>query len=123
MWHLGVFAYVINAPLPASQLSRGAVRSCAVHGRADETAPSVAIITGGSGGIGLATAHRLASNGHDLVLGYGSNDDAAQDARVELETAHAVRVRTVKGDLTQEESREATITAIFSAVDNELGSL
>lgn len=85
------------------------------------TSPSVAIVTGGSGGIGLATARRLAASGSDLVLAYGSNDEAAASAREELESEYGVRVRTVGGDLTQTESREATVAAIFKVVDDELG--
>ncbi len=48
---------------------------------------------------GAATAHRLAADGHDLVLGYASDDDAAES------TARAVRehgsdVNLVRADLT-----------------------
>ena len=84
------------APLPRDGRAR---RAAAVHCSAE--AASVAIITGGSGGIGLATAHRLAAKGFDCVLAYGSNDEQAASARSELEAAHGVRVRTVRGDLTQ----------------------
>ena len=51
---------------------------------------------------------RLAAKGFDCVLAYGSNDEQAASARSELEAAHGVRVRTVRGDLTQDESRSAT---------------
>ena len=103
------------APLPRDGRAR---RAAAVHCSAE--AATVAIITGGSGGIGLATAHRLAAKGFDCVLAYGSNDEQAASARSELEAAHGVRVRTVRGDLTQDESRVATVAEVFRLVDEEL---
>ena len=104
------------APLPRA----GRARRAAVHCSAEAEAATVAIITGGSGGIGLATAHRLAEKGFDCVLAYGSNDEQAASARSELEAAHDVRVRTVRGDLTQDESRTATVAEVFRVVDEEL---
>lgn len=80
-----------------------------------------AIITGGTGGIGLDTARLLAAKGADLVLAYGSDDARAADAVKELEADHGVRARVVKGDLTQDETRDATIDQIFRIVDDEFG--
>ena len=40
----------------------------------------VTIITGGTRGIGAATAVRLARAGHDLALAYRQDEDAAQRA-------------------------------------------
>lgn len=81
----------------------------------------VAIVTGGTGGIGLATARMLAARGSDLVLAYGSDEARAAAAVEELQSAHGVRVRAVGGDLTTDSGRDAVVAAVFKAVDDELG--
>jgi 3-oxoacyl-[acyl-carrier protein] reductase len=40
-------------------------------------ATTVALVTGGSGGIGAATCRALAAAGHTVLVGYGGNADAA----------------------------------------------
>lgn len=83
----------------------------------DDVPPPVAVVTGGSGGIGLACCHRLAQHGSSIVIAYGKNDALAASACDELRDEHGVEVRAVRGDLTADASRTATVGAIFDEVD------
>ncbi|KAK9917073.1 hypothetical protein WJX75_000593 [Coccomyxa subellipsoidea] len=72
----------------------------------------VAVVTGGTRGIGYGISSVLASQQYSLVLGYNSNYDAAKQAKEELETQYGVKVVTVPGDI----SVPATVIALFQAV-------
>ncbi|MFG2052446.1 SDR family oxidoreductase [Micromonospora sp. NPDC048930] len=48
---------------------------------------SVTVITGGSRGIGAATARRLAAAGHDVAIGYRRDHDAAQAVLADVRAA------------------------------------
>jgi NAD(P)-dependent dehydrogenase (short-subunit alcohol dehydrogenase family) len=76
---------------------------------------AVAVITGGSRGIGAATAPLLAAQGLDVCLSYRTEADAAAEVVAACE-AFAVRATAVRADMTS----EADLLALFAAAD-ELG--
>ena len=72
------------------------------------------LITGGTRGIGLATARRLAGEGHDLVLGYASDEEAAHDARRRIERL-GVSCMTVRADVADAGGVESLFATACSA--------
>jgi NAD(P)-dependent dehydrogenase (short-subunit alcohol dehydrogenase family) len=68
------------------------------------------MITGGGRGIGAATARLLAERGHDLVLGYLQDRDAAEGVRAEAQAA-GVRAVTVRADV----ARDDDLDGLFAA--------
>ena len=57
-----------------------------------------ALITGASGGLGLALAHRFAKDGYDLIL-VARSLSKLEAAKADLETAHGVNVTPLAADL------------------------
>jgi 3-oxoacyl-[acyl-carrier protein] reductase len=78
------------------------------------TDTTVALVTGGSGGIGAATCRALAAAGHTVLVGYGGNADAA--AKVAADCAGPAE--PVALDVTD----EAQVTAAVARA-TELGTL
>ena len=74
---------------------------------------SVAIVTGGSRGIGAATVRALADAGHDVVFAYRQDEDAAR--RVADSTGRAVGIRA-------DVSTEDGVLKLFAFAD-EIGAL
>ena len=77
----------------------------------------VVVITGGSRGIGRATALAVAARGYRVVVGYASNQDAANEvvSLIEQKNGKAIAVKCDVGS-------EADILALFKAAD-EFGTL
>jgi NAD(P)-dependent dehydrogenase (short-subunit alcohol dehydrogenase family) len=71
---------------------------------------TLTVITGGTRGIGAATALRLAREGHDLVLSYASDHEAARTTRAQAR-ASGVRVEVVQGDVSDPEQVDALFDA------------
>ncbi|MGH3588711.1 MAG: SDR family oxidoreductase [Pseudonocardia sp.] len=76
------------------------------------------LITGGSRGIGAATALCLARAGHDLAVGYREDEQAASKVVVEAR-AHGAACLAIRADV----SREADVDRMFDMLATELGQL
>ena len=70
----------------------------------------VAAVTGGTRGIGLAIARRLAADGFDLVVSYRGDEEAASRARDEL-AASGRRVEILAADVATADGAGAVIEA------------
>lgn len=73
----------------------------------------VAIVTGGTRGIGKGIAEALASQSFDLLLTYNSDADAAAATAAEITEAYGCAVECVGGDVSQPATRDA----IFAKFD------
>lgn len=78
----------------------------------------VAIVTGGSGGIGRASAERLAAEGFAVVVNYATNQARANEVvdGIRAEGGHAI---AVGGDVADETEMEA----LFDAAEEEFGGV
>ncbi len=70
----------------------------------------VAVITGGTRGIGLAIAKRLASDGYDLLISYRGDDEAASAAREEL-AGSGRRIEVVAADVSTADGAGSVVEA------------
>jgi 3-oxoacyl-[acyl-carrier protein] reductase len=82
------------------------------------TDPRVAVVTGGSRGIGRETAERLAADGFAVVVNYAGNEAEAEKAVAAITGAggQAIAVRADVAD-------ETEVAALFDAAENTYGGV
>jgi NAD(P)-dependent dehydrogenase (short-subunit alcohol dehydrogenase family) len=78
----------------------------------------IVLVTGGSRGIGAATAILAAQRGYDVAINYQGNEAAARAVAEACRSAGA-RAEIVQGDMAD----EADVEGVFDAVDDRLGRL
>ena len=78
----------------------------------------VAVVTGGSRGIGRACAVRLGRDGHAVVLNYAANAEEAEQALAEIHEAGG-RAIAVPGDVGDEHA----MAAVFGRAEAEFGGI
>lgn len=82
------------------------------------TGERVAIVTGGSGGIGRASALRLAADGIAVLVHYNGSKERAEEAVAAI-TESGGRAVAAGGDIAE----EATATALFDVAEREFGGV
>ncbi|ACK67907.1 short-chain dehydrogenase/reductase SDR [Rippkaea orientalis PCC 8801] len=75
----------------------------------------VAIITGGTRGIGLGISEQLAADGYNLIIGFNSNKAAAAKAKESLESKYKIKVYPIQGDVAE----PATIDKLFECLEDK----
>jgi len=78
----------------------------------------IALVTGGSRGIGAATVLLLAEQGYDVCINYHTNQQAALSLQAQV-VALGVRAITVQADI----ANESDVERLFSTIDQELGTI
>ncbi len=83
-----------------------------------ESTQRVALVTGGSRGIGRAIAELLAAQGHRIAVNYVSNAEAAAATVAAIEAGGGTAI-AVQGDVGDEDA----VSALMTQVQDELGAV
>jgi 3-oxoacyl-[acyl-carrier protein] reductase len=84
----------------------------------EQSAARVAIVTGGSGGIGSAVAQALAADGMSVAVHYSGSAERAEKVVASIQEAAGAAV-AVSGDVAD----EVAMTALFNAVEERFGGV
>ncbi len=83
----------------------------------------VAIVTGGTRGIGFGISQQLATEGYNLIIGFNSNETAANEAKKILESDYGVTVYPIKGDVAQAETIDQFFDCLEKNFEGKLTAL
>ncbi|KAG7336927.1 dehydrogenase [Nitzschia inconspicua] len=102
------------------QIAFGTVQ--AIHQQADSQQRPLAIITGGTRGIGFGIASVLAGQGYDLILTYNTNVDAAETSKSRLLDSHPTcHIECVGGDMTLVSTRDKIFACLDTKFKDNIG--
>ncbi|MDD6223562.1 MAG: SDR family oxidoreductase [bacterium] len=73
----------------------------------------VALVTGGSRGIGKATVVEFAKKGYDVVINYLVSDDRASALQKEVQEQYGVRALAVKADVSDEKAVKQMVETVI----------
>lgn len=91
------------------------------RGPAPRPDDAVALVTGGSGGIGAAICRHLSEAGHHVLVGYRSNPEAAEEVAAACRDATSVRVDVGDPDSIDEAVAAATAAGSLAVLVNNAG--
>src|SRR5690242_12585888 len=80
-------------------------------------AQKVALVTGGSRGIGRATVERLAADGYSVVINYRESQAAAEDLVKQLPAGRALAVQADVSDRADVATLVERVTDAFGRLD------
>ena len=84
----------------------------------NDTSTRVAVVTGGTRGIGRAIVERLAADGFAVVFGYAGRTDLAEELVAQLRSEGSQSL-AVQGDIAD----ESAVAALFDAAEAEFGGV